>query len=148
MVNYWDKLLGKIMEHAIEIKDTKMIQICDEIIKVPREVQSATLYAYINRCREVYQIAFFQWRVLYPSRLKNNEKEKQDLISKRINYTYFKERGKYSMKPLDQTISHSKLPRNFKKNYSHFIEKADKKYNINTFDQLGWVDPFPNEQYF
>lgn len=52
------------------------------------------------------------------------------------------------MKPMDKTVQFSKLPRAFKKNYSHFIEKEDKKYNINSFDQLGWVDPFPNEHYF
>ena len=43
--------------------------------------------AYVNKCRELYQIAFFQWRLKNKTKHTNIE-EVKELIKDRINYTY------------------------------------------------------------
>ena len=48
MINFWDKLLGRVMEKAIKIKDKDIKGVCHEIIQVPKEVREACLLAYIN----------------------------------------------------------------------------------------------------
>ena len=55
---------------------------------IPKAIKEAMLMAYINKCRELYQIAFFQYRILYPSELKTNIDELEELVDFRIEYTY------------------------------------------------------------
>ena len=39
----------------------------------------------MKRCRELHDIAFLQWRLDYPSKLKYNEQELEELIMARIH---------------------------------------------------------------
>ena len=69
---YWNKLLGKIYMSAKKKDDQEVLEICGNIIKVPKEVQQAILKRYINACRKVHSIAFFQWRLLNHSKQLQN----------------------------------------------------------------------------
>ena len=45
------------------------------------------LMAFVNKCRELYQIAFFQWRRKHPH--KNTKMDEiEELIEFRIEYTF------------------------------------------------------------
>jgi len=43
------------------------------------------LSKYLEKCLELYAVAFFQWRSIYPSYIKsNNVEELEEIISERI----------------------------------------------------------------
>lgn len=46
------------------------------------------LKAFVNKCRELYQIAFFQWRDQHPTPIRTNMNEIVELIEMRIEWTY------------------------------------------------------------
>jgi hypothetical protein len=58
-----------------------------EIAQVPIEVRYACLKAYVIRCREIYNIAFFLWRKKYPSKTTKLDKV-EELIVRRILYNF------------------------------------------------------------
>jgi len=37
-MNYWDKLFGQIMAKAIGLKDKNMIELCQDIVLIPKNV--------------------------------------------------------------------------------------------------------------
>lgn len=41
--------------------------------RVPEPVRRACLGAYVERCRQIHQLAFLQWRKMYPSSLRYDE---------------------------------------------------------------------------
>ena len=84
--NYWDKLFGALLSNAIKHKDTDMKVLCNRIVKIPREVKMRVLTLYVRRCRDLYQIAFFQWRKKYPNKIRHNINEVEELIEFRIKY--------------------------------------------------------------
>jgi hypothetical protein len=49
-------------------KKTK--EMLNEIIKIDPAIRRAALAEYIGACVRIHSIAFFQWRNLYPSKLK------------------------------------------------------------------------------
>jgi hypothetical protein len=44
--------------------------------------------AFVNKCRELYQIAFFQWRRKHPHAEYTKMDEIEELIAFRIDYTF------------------------------------------------------------
>ena len=70
------------------MKDKQLNQVIRSIVKVPKHIQEAVLMAYVNKCRELYQIAFFQWRKMFPTSKKYHEDEVVELINDRMEYTF------------------------------------------------------------
>ena len=117
-------------------------------MQVPVKIKEACLLAYVNKCREVYQIAFFQHRDRYPSPLKTNMNELVVLIESRIEWTYLRNinaDGQNCPDPMTQEFS--KVGATFEEKYLDPNIKQQITYNINCFEQLGWVDPFPAKDY-
>jgi hypothetical protein len=86
LINYWDKMVGAIRTKATKFKDETGDALIQKIILVPNEVRRAVLKHYCDRARQLHNIAFMQWRMLYPhedSRYHDPE-ELEDLITKRI----------------------------------------------------------------
>ena len=48
----------------------------------------ACLNEYLRCAQKVHTIAFFQWRIRYPSKLKFNWSMLRELVEERIDYTY------------------------------------------------------------
>ena len=88
LINYWDKLIGQMCLKATQINDKDIMDILKHIVIIPRHIREAVLVAYVNKCRELYQIAFFQWRKIYPNSINFNLEQIQTLIVERIEYTY------------------------------------------------------------
>ena len=110
--------------------------------------------AYVNKCRELYQIAFFQWRKMFPTSKKYHEDEVVELINDRMEYTFQRNlenmNDSSKLKITAKTSQNSKLPKDFYFTYfaSLFLNKeeiVDCSYNITSFEQLGWKDPYPKE---
>ena len=70
---------------------------------MPKEIKKAVLTAYINKCRELYHIAFFQWRLKFPNKLNFNPKILEELIEDRQNYSYLRFASKLKYHILSQT---------------------------------------------
>lgn len=80
LMNYWDKMLGQIQMKASKTKDKKATALCRQIILVPKEVQYSILKKYVSACRLLYAIAFTQWRLEYPSELRYEEDELNEIL--------------------------------------------------------------------
>lgn len=86
LINFWDKILGNIIKDKIKFKDKKADSLAIELTKIYKPVRDACLRAWIDRCKSVYNIAFMQWRLKYPTNCEyKNEEELKDIIMSRIN---------------------------------------------------------------
>ena len=86
LINFWDKILGSIIKDKIKFKDKKADSLAIELTKIQKPIRDACLRCWIDRCKAVYNIAFMQWRLLYPTTCEYfNEEELKDIIMSRIN---------------------------------------------------------------
>jgi hypothetical protein len=42
---------------------------------VPEEVRTAVLVEYLNKCKDLHSIAFFNWRLKHPSKVRHDPEE-------------------------------------------------------------------------
>lgn len=88
LINYWDKMIGKLTLKADIYDDDLMRDILFKIVNIPKEVQLGVLTIFVQSCRDIYQIAFYQWRKMYPSRVRFDKDELNRLIYARINSVF------------------------------------------------------------
>ena len=93
------------------------------IAKVPKFIAKWALTLFVWKCREYYQIAFFQWRRAFPSEVRFNINELNELIQFRIQYTYLNNVNKGI--PNELTRSSTELPEGFLSKY-HLVDASDK----------------------
>lgn len=75
-----------------------------KIGSVPKEVRNAVLDVYLIRTMKLHNVAFFQWRLMYPPKYQHeyyNKDELRDLIEEKFNY--FINLTQYDKKPLKET---------------------------------------------
>ena len=75
-----------LLSKALKFNDAAMRSLVTRIIKIPEAVRRRVLTLYVRRCRDFYQIAFFQWRKKYPSKWRFNLAEIEELIDFRIKF--------------------------------------------------------------
>lgn len=56
-----------------------------KMIGVPREVRDSVLLNYVNKCRARHTIAFFQWRLRFPSSIRHNHEQLKGIIYKLLH---------------------------------------------------------------
>jgi len=115
------------------------------IAKVPKHIANWVLTLFVWRCRELYQIAFFQWRKAMPSKLRCDMGDVLELIDFRVEYTFTRRKLPESI-PTEQTRLASAPPSSdYLTRYGLTDEGGDRQFIINSFHQLGWPDPYPKE---
>jgi hypothetical protein len=58
-----------------------------EFSKVPKKIRDAMLKRYIDQCKGVYNIAFMQWRLFYPTKCEYaDEEELKEIIMGRVEH--------------------------------------------------------------
>ena len=62
------------------------------IVKIPKKLQNRVLTQYVMRTRDLYQIAFFQWRKKFPSKIRYDINEIEELLESRIEYQFTRNR--------------------------------------------------------
>lgn len=67
LINFWDKVIGCMIRDKAKFKDKKADRLTVELSKVPKAVRDACLKKYIDHCKSVYNIAFMQWRLFFPT---------------------------------------------------------------------------------
>ena len=123
LIKYWDMLLSKMQKQAKRARDKEIIM---AIFKVSPSIRWSLLLDYVNKCREIYQIAFFQWRhkkYIEKGNEKPNE-ELEELIEFRINYTYHMYQD-YGERNVDGTSPINKSADQFIKNFNPNQEKEE-----------------------
>ena len=152
LMNYWDKMYGTIMSRAVELKDANCKKLCKELILVPPHIQRVVLREYVDRCQELHAIAFFQWRYLYPNKVRYRKKQIEELIKSmmdRINMflKYMKHTEMTSIS--EETKEASVIAKNFltEKRYD-IIDKRKANFLINRFWTVGFADPYPDDDKF
>lgn len=101
------------------------------------------LKAYVEKCRELYNIAFLQWRNRFPSSVRYKFEEIDELLTARLKN--LKDSFNPNMKVLDETRKNFLFnEKKFKKTYK-LADTRQKTFLINSFKQVGWEDPFPEE---
>ena len=68
------------------------------------------------------------------------------LIEDRIDYTFHKKPKNRGI-PNKYTLKNSQLPLDFLNNYD-FIDRKDEYFRINSFSQINFPDPYPQENTF
>jgi hypothetical protein len=58
MENYWDKMIGIIMDKGKQLRDKKVQELIRKIIMVPKPIRTCMLREYIQRCKNLYAIAY------------------------------------------------------------------------------------------
>ena len=85
---YWDVLLREMYKREKRKCDSEIHELLNNIFAIPGKIKKMVLMAFVNKCRELYQIAFFQWRRKHPHKLYTKMDEVEELIEFRIEYTF------------------------------------------------------------
>ena len=57
--NYWNKIIGKLMNAAIQKKDQPLKDLVSKIMLVDKNIKNIVLFKYVHQCQILHQIAFF-----------------------------------------------------------------------------------------
>jgi len=88
LMNYWDKLVGRLMTRALEKKDETMKETIQKLVVISYTVKHACLKKFIQQANFLYAIAFFQWRYKYPNDVKWMKEDLEELIVDRQDWLY------------------------------------------------------------
>lgn len=61
------------------------------IALVPIDTKIRIFKFYVRKCRDLHSVAFFQWRMKYPSKIRFDKEEIEECIEKRLKYFSKKE---------------------------------------------------------
>ena len=53
---------------------------------IPKEIRNAILIKYLQKCIEVHAIAFFQWRLIFPNKVRFEKDLLLEIIEERLEY--------------------------------------------------------------
>lgn len=80
LTNAWNKFLGVLLVKNVKARSNKMSKLIQGIGAVDRKIIRAVLEEYLRSCQKVHTIAFFQWRIQYPSHIEFNEEILEELV--------------------------------------------------------------------
>ena len=84
---YWHKLLTRLFLAATKDKDEQLLNILNKIYAVKKQVREAGIMKYIEKCEKIYEIAFYQWRYMFPSKIRNDD-DLELLAQMRMDITF------------------------------------------------------------
>ena len=113
-----------------------------KIGKIPSKISHEVLKTFVQACQQLHRIAFYQWRLkfsdskyLLKDQIIENIEEKMAMIYRKIKVTKI---TKYPPKECEVTNG-------FLDKFRHVIQPPQ-TFHIASFKQIGFHDPFPNEQ--
>ena len=80
LLNYWDKLYGQMQLKATATGDTQANEMLAGIAMVPYSIKKKLFTFYIKKCKDLHNVAFFQWRLKYPNHLKHDPEQLKEII--------------------------------------------------------------------
>jgi len=123
LLNYWDKLFSQIQFKSSKLKDEATNDMCKKIIVVPKAIKRAALAGYVDKCKEIHAIAFLQWRKKFPSELRYDADEIDELLTSRIRNLHngFKPNQKVTVATKEKTV----VAKDFHKQYKLVTKKKE-----------------------
>ena len=112
------------------------------MMKVPQSVRREAFKKYILKCKDKYNIAFFQWRYRFPSKVKFDKRLLEQVILDRLN-KMIEDDINQDQKISKETLAGSKCTRDFLKKYD--LAGKEQPHLVNNFWAIGWDDPFPDD---
>ena len=76
-------MIHQIMIRATKKKDQPVLRIIKKIMNIPNKIRYEVLKRFVQSCRWIYAIGFFQWRLNNPNTLKktvNNHDKEYDIL--------------------------------------------------------------------
>ena len=144
--NFWDKMTGNILQKAVSIRDEVGQGLIRKMIVVPRDVRDSVLRNFVGKCRARHTIAFFQWRLRFPSHIRHDHAALQTEIEGLLKQFVADDEAQDQVIG-EETLKASKLSKDFIKKY-RILDGAHGEafpWGVNTFNQIGWDDPFPED---
>jgi hypothetical protein len=68
--NYWHQFIFKLHAVNIKVKDGFTSGLIDKIMKIHPTIKRRCLEEFLRCSQRVHTIAFLQWRIMYPSKIK------------------------------------------------------------------------------
>ena len=140
LINYWNKLFGKLQITASRTNDTKMRAVLTKIAQVPRPVQHELLRQYIKKTRLLHAAAFLQWRLKFPKPVHFNKEEIEQTLLQTLKTL---KKDLCNFKISEETLEFSQVPK-----LNKYKLTGPKGYCINSLEVIGWRDPFDPEKEF
>ena len=140
----WERLLSKISQQAVRRprKDILASKLLTKFFMIPSRVRAACLKHWVKKCRELYAIAYLQWRYLHaPDSYYRSERELEELIQSRLAYLNNNYQPECKEASLD-TREEARLSQDFLTAYG-IADKELQPFKVNSFYQIGLEDPFP-----
>ena len=82
--NQWDKVFAEIQGRATRKNEAEGDAFCAKVCGIRNHVRDYVLKAYVEKCRELYNIAFLQWRRKFPSKLRHDLEEIEEIMTARV----------------------------------------------------------------
>ena len=130
-MNYWDKIVGKLLFISADKKDEQMKEMIKKLIVVSYSVKEACLGKFIKQANFLYAIAFFQWRYKYPNDVKWMKEDLEELIEQRQEFLYDKIKNVHAN--FETQLEAGYNSKTFAKHYDYIFLVEDQPYNINSF---------------
>lgn len=155
----WDQVLASVMLKASRRKDQPVLKLVQDIAVLQnRPVRRQLLRLYLNKCRELHSIAFLQWRLLYPAETVVVENVEELILARMSNLVNGLD---FDQRPSSETQKAAKVPSVMLDKYQNVevggakgqymrLFAANKErtiHKINSFFDIGWADPFTEEEF-
>ena len=146
----WENHLIKWERKAMATGDPGMRALIKEIRAVTPEVRGHLLRQYVKQCKKKHAIAFLEWRLHFSqnrawsvSQVQLEDDEIHAIIDQRIYLLKLEFRRNVEQFDLmDDTIEiGAYVP--IKTNKTYDFKYEPKQYLIDSFQVIGWPDPFP-----
>ena len=147
LAQYWEQVLSAMIKIAKKKKNHDMIEFTRKVFSIPKEHRSYVLTRFVRQCREKHCLAFFQWRRMHRARAEAEE-EIRHCIDRRIDR--IQERQDLKAHPTNETMMESYISPQMEMDWlliprRKHVKIKLKSHNINSFQSIGWPDPFPDD---
>ena len=124
-------------------KNEEMLAFSQSIARIGKEIKKHILTQYLEACDRLQRIAFFQWRL----KMRPNEC-KQEIAEYCIQRAYFDMMQKYQkqQKISLRTKVEGEIGLSLERALGISKMKEEKPWLINSFADIGWLDPFPQKK--
>lgn len=144
LLKCWHSTISRLQVESQQKKDKPTQYLLINFYKIPESVKMACLEMYLFKCMHLHSFAFYQWRYLYPKEATYQKDQVEELMEIFRDLLFapsimLRHEIPESIKELTY------CPNNFSTNYPYLYHE-DRSYNINSFEQIGMVDPLENEK--
>ena len=136
----WNRIHHILTMQGSKTKNEEMLAFSQSVARIGKSIKTHILRQYLKACDRLQQIAFFQWRLKMRPQQCN-----QEVAEYCIQRAYFdimqtfEKQTKISMR----TKIEGEISSSLERALGIAKSKEEKPWLINSFADIGWLDPFP-----